>query len=176
VVAAVQPVPPTPTTVADAQPVTPATSIPGAPEIAVAAPVNVPPPVTTPAPVVPTLVVPPPAALAPEIEDTNPPPPRIVTHEGTVRSSVSPVAPTAFELYDPANDKAINYLFSTSTNLNLSRYNGLHITVTGEEGMETRWQDTPVITIQKIYVLSGTPKPEPAMTPVNKSKKHWWSK
>ena len=53
-------------------------------------------------------------------------------------------------------DKAINYLYTTTTNLNLTRYNGLHITVTGEEGLDARWQDTPVLTIQKIYVLTGT--------------------
>jgi len=66
--------------------------------------------------------------------DTNlpPPPPRVVTHEGFVRSSVSLVAPTYFELYDPATSTAINYLYSTTTNLNVSRYKGLHIVVTGE--------------------------------------------
>ena len=108
----------------------------------------------------------PPPTLAPEV-DTNlpPPPPRVVSHEGTVRSSVSPVAPTYFELYDPASGNAINYLYTTSTNLDLSRYVGLHITVTGEEGLDARWKDTPVLTIQKIYVLSG----EPA-----KAKKHSW--
>jgi len=105
----------------------------------------------------------PPPTLAPE--DTNlPVPTRIVTHEGTVRSSISLVAPTYFELYDPANNKAINYLFSPTTNLDLSRYNGLHITVTGEESLDPRWKDTPVLTIQKIYVLSD-----------DRPKKHWWS-
>ena len=84
--------------------------------------------------------------------DTNLP--RVVTHEGFVRSSVSLVAPTYYELYDPATSTAINYLFSTTTNLNISRYNGLHIVVTGEEGLDSRWKDTPVLTIQKIYVLS----------------------
>jgi len=29
--------------------------------------------------------------------------------------------------------------------------------VTGEEGISARWQDTPVITIQKIYVVSTNP-------------------
>ena len=73
-------------------------------------------------------------------------------------------------MYDPADNKAINYLYSTTTNLNLSRYNGLRITVTGEEGLDPRWKDTPVITIQKIYVLSAA---QPVMKPV---KKHWWYK
>jgi hypothetical protein len=103
----------------------------------------------------------------PALVETNlpPPPPRIVTHEGWVRSSVSVVAPTYFELYDPENNKAINYLYSTTTNLNLARYNGLQIVVTGEEGLDARWKDTPVLSIQKILVLSSnvpSSKVEPA--------------
>jgi uncharacterized protein YgiM (DUF1202 family) len=88
--------------------------------------------------------------------DTNlpPPPPRIVTHEGYVRSSISPVAPTYYELYDPTTQNSIDYLHSTTTNLDLSRYNGFQIIVTGEEGIVARWKDTPVLTVQRIYVLS----------------------
>jgi hypothetical protein len=37
--------------------------------------------------------------------------------------------------------------------LDLSRYKGLHIVVTGEEGLDRRWRNTPVITIQRILVL-----------------------
>lgn len=164
------PAPPTPATVAEAQPIAPpATTPPPAPETPAPVPPPsaevAPPPAPTPEPPLAALPQP---TLVPEEEDTNPPPPRIVTHEGTVRHSVSPVAPTDFELYSPSDDKAINYLYSPTTNLNLSRYNGLHITVTGEEGMDPRWKDTPVLTIQKIYVLSGE---KPVLKPV---KKHWW--
>ena len=142
VVPAVEPVPATTNIVVEPQPIVatppPAPVVPSAQSVA--------PAVITPiVPAVPVLTV-----------DTNlpPPPPRVVTHEGFVRSSVSLVAPTYFELYDPATSTAINYLYSTTTNLNVSRYNGLHIVVTGEEGMDSRWKDTPVLTIQKIYVLS----------------------
>jgi SH3-like domain-containing protein len=88
--------------------------------------------------------------------DTNlpPPPPRVVTHEGFVRSSVSPVAPTYYELFDPTTQTAIDYLRSSTTNLDLSRYDGFHIIVTGEEGLADRWKDTPVLTVQRIYVLA----------------------
>ena len=158
-----------------------ATNMPASPETAVTPIAAIPEPpattntvaeatpiVTTPMPAVPAApeVVPAPAApTAPAVTDTNvvavdtnPPPPRIVTHEGLVRSSVSPVAPTYFELYDPMTGNAINYLYSTTTNLNLSRYNGYQIIVTGEEGLDTRWKDTPVLTVQRIYVLyTNTP-------------------
>jgi hypothetical protein len=111
--------------------------------------------------------------LAPEETDTNlpPPPPRIVTHEGTVRHSISLVAPTYFELYDPVSDMAINYLYASNTNLILSRYNGKHITVTGEEGMDVRWKDTPVLTIQKIDVLPADAAPtKPVLQPIRTRK------
>jgi uncharacterized protein YgiM (DUF1202 family) len=83
-----------------------------------------------------------------------PPPPRIVTHEGYVRDSISIVAPTYFELYDPSTQVAIDYLHSTTTNLNLARYNGFQIIVTGEEGLDSRWKDTPVLNVERIYVVS----------------------
>lgn len=98
-------------------------------------------------------------AVEPVIE-TEPPtnlPPRVVSHEGRVRSSLSPVAPTAYELYDPATRNTINYLYTSSTNLDLSRYDGAEIIVTGEEGLAPRWKETPVLTIQRIYVVDAHP-------------------
>jgi uncharacterized protein YgiM (DUF1202 family) len=144
----VEQIPATTSTVAEATPIMPVpTTAPSTVEMSAPAPAlnNVVPPVT------PTMPV---APVVPEIEDTNPPPPRVVTHEGYVRSSVSPVAPTYYELYDPVTGNAINYLYTTTTNLNLARYKNLQIVVTGEEGLDVRWQATPVLTIQKIYVLS----------------------
>ena len=91
-------------------------------------------------------------SLAPPPEDL-PPTPRIVSHEGIVRGNTSIQSPTKFELISPINRHLINYLYTTSTNLDLSRYKGLHIIVTGEEGLDERWKFTPVITIQKIQVL-----------------------
>ena len=145
---AVEPVPATTNTVVEPQPLV--TTPPPAPVVTPAPPV---------APAVITPVVP---EVPAPVVDTNPPPPRVVTHEGYVRSSVSLVAPTYFELYDPATSTAINYLYSTTTNLNVSRYEGLHIVVTGEEGLDARWKDTPVLTIQKIYVLSTNAPAAPA--------------
>jgi uncharacterized protein YgiM (DUF1202 family) len=128
---------PAPTPVAESQPiVTEPTNAPAAPETnaAVAAAVE---------------------TNAPAEVDTNlpPPPPRVVTHEGFVRHVTSIIAPTAYELYDTNTFTVINYLYTTTTNLNLSRYNGLHIIVTGEEGLAERWKDTPVLTVQRIHVV-----------------------
>ncbi len=135
--------PPTTNTVAEAQPIVtqPAPPVAGGDY----APTNAAPAVDTNA--VPILV------------DTNPPPPRVISHEGYVRPSVSIVAPTYYELYDADSGNAINYLYTTSTNLDLSRYNGYKIIVTGEEGLSERWAATPVLTVQKIYVLSTNTVP-----------------
>ncbi len=83
----------------------------------------------------------------------EPPPPRIVQREGVVRGTVSIQAPTHFALVSPDNGRLIDYLDTTSPNLDLRRYKGLRIIVTGEEGLDERWGNTPVLTIQKIQVL-----------------------
>ena len=101
-------------------------------------------------------------APAPETTETNttevdtnlpPPPPRVVTHEGFVRPVTSIIEPTDFELYDPKTGGEIDYLYSTSTNLDLGRYKGLHIIVTGEESTVERWKNTPLLTVQRIKVV-----------------------
>jgi len=93
-----------------------------------------------------------PAAIEPAIPE-EPPPPRIVQREGIVRGMTSIQAPTHFVLISPENRKDIDYLYTTSTNLDLRRYKGLQIIVTGEEGLDDRWGNTPVLTIQKIQVV-----------------------
>jgi uncharacterized protein YgiM (DUF1202 family) len=95
------------------------------------------------------------AATAPQTEPPaeEPPPKRIVEHEGVVRGTFSIQAPTHFELVSPESGRTINYLYTTSPLLDLQRYKGLRIVVTGEEGLDERWRNTPIITIQKIQVV-----------------------
>ena len=81
----------------------------------------------------------------------GPPPPRIVQREGIVRGMTSIQAPSRFVLISPENKKDIDYLYTTSTNLDLRRYKGLRIVVTGEEAIDDRWGNTPVLTIQSIH-------------------------
>jgi hypothetical protein len=83
----------------------------------------------------------------------EPPPPRIVQREGIVRGMTSIQAPSRFVLISPQDGRDIDYLFTASKDLDLRRYKGLHIIVTGEEGLDERWPNTPVLTIQKIQVL-----------------------
>ncbi len=127
---AAKPVEPAPTQIADAKP-------------------TAPPPVEPPAVETPTPPVAPPPTPAVE----EPPPKRIVQREGIVRGTTSIQSPTHYALVSPDTGKTINYLYTTSRFLDLSRYKGLRIIVTGEEGLDDRWPNTPVITIQKIQVL-----------------------
>jgi uncharacterized protein YgiM (DUF1202 family) len=134
------PVPPPPPPVPEAQPI-------------VAEATN-PPSVETPAPI----VAPTPEVAA--VEANVPPPPRIATHEGVVRHVGSLITPTAYELYDPATDKNVDFLYTTTTNLDLGRYVGMRIIVTGEEGLAARWPDIPVLTVQRIQVINTNAVPK----------------
>jgi uncharacterized protein YgiM (DUF1202 family) len=102
----------------------------------------------------PALTNPPPTTpVVPEPVIEEPPPKRVVQREGVVRGTFSIQAPTHFELVSPQTGRVINYLYTTSVNLDLREYKGLRIVVTGEEGLDERWRNTPVITIQKIQVI-----------------------
>jgi hypothetical protein len=123
--------------------------------------VETPPIVTEPTNMVPIPAAPPiPATQASSVVDTNPPPPRVVSHEGVVGYVDSVIAPTAYVLYDPATSKEINFLYTTSTNLDIGRYYGMRIVVTGEEALAERWPDTPLLTIQRIEVLATNAIPK----------------
>ena len=129
---------PTPTPVVEQQPVTPP------PVVAQTTTTEPPAPTPTPTPA---------PAPAPAPAPVEPAGPRIVSHEGVVRGSWSIQAPSPFSLVNPQTGATINYLYTTSTNLDLRRYKGLHIIVTGEEGLDERWKNTPVLTIQRIQVV-----------------------
>jgi uncharacterized protein YgiM (DUF1202 family) len=130
--------PPTPTTVAVAPPMAPP------PTEAPALPPAAEPPAMLPAPT--------PVPTEPVVEE--PPPPRIVEREGIVRGMTSIQAPSRFVLVSPENGKDIDYLFTTAKDLDLRRYKGLRIIVRGEESLDERWGNIPVITIQKIQVVN----------------------
>ncbi len=129
--------PPTPTIVAENPPVTPATNEPPATTNSTETAASTESAGTPPA--------------KPVVEE--PPPRRIVDREGFVRGTFSIQAPTKYELVSPDTGKVINYLYATSSRLDLAQYKGMRIVVTGEEGLDERWRNTPVITIQKLIVV-----------------------
>ncbi len=75
---------------------------------------------------------------------------RIVTREGLVRRNYNIQAPTALVLENIHNGRVMNYLYSTSTNMNLNSYRGRVVTVTGEEALDERWPNVPVIRVETL--------------------------
>ena len=128
--------------------------------------VTPPPPVFTPPPVVaapppvftpPPVVNPPPPVLVEVVTPKPPPPPaedilikRVVTREGIVNRAVSVQSPTHFILESLDNKKTINYLYSPSTNIALKSFFGQRILITGEELLDERWPNTPVINVETL--------------------------
>ena len=115
--------------------------------------VAAPPPVFTPPPV----VNPPPPVLVEVVTPKPPPPPaedilikRVVTREGIVNRAVSVQSPTHFILESLDNKKTINYLYSPSTNIALKSFFGQRILITGEELLDERWPNTPVINVETL--------------------------
>jgi uncharacterized protein YgiM (DUF1202 family) len=145
--------PPTPMPVAEAQPI-------------VTTPPAMPPPVEPPAP------APNPTPAMAAIDTNVPPPPRIVSHEGVVRHVGSIIAPTEYELYDPTTDKNINYLYPTISTLDLSKYAGSRVVVTGEEGLAARWKDIPVLTVESIRVIQANAVPRVIYNSPRQSQAH----
>lgn len=125
------------------------------------APAPTPTPVPTPTEIEPTQ----PPTMAETLPPTVPEPtynpnvPRVVSHEGVVRHVGSPIAPASYELYAPDTDQNIDFLYTTSTNLDLGKYVGMRIIATGEEGLSPRFSDTPVLTIESITVLDANAVP-----------------
>ena len=153
VIASVEP-PKTPA-VPPAPPATP-------PEVAVVTPAPAPPVGTAPLGVAP--VTPPPVEVAtapvpipatppakPEEEEKEEPlVKRVISREGIVKRSVSIQAPAYFVLQSLDNGKTINYLHATTTNMVLKDFWNQRVVVTGEEQLDERWPNTPVIYVDSL--------------------------
>ncbi len=100
-----------------------------------------------------TVPLPPiPAPLPPPVSE-EPLPKRVVEREGIVGGTFSIQAPSHYELKSLDNGQVMNYLYTTSTNVMLKNYKGLTVHVSGEEELDERWPNTPVITIQRIQLV-----------------------
>jgi uncharacterized protein YgiM (DUF1202 family) len=101
-------------------------------------------------PVVPIVTppIPKPLPAAPE-----PLPRRVVEREGVVGGTVSIQAPSHYQLKSLDNGNVMDYLYTTSTNVVLKSYKGMTVLVSGEEELDERWPNTPVLTIQRIQIV-----------------------
>ena len=139
---------PTPVTPTVVQPPPPPTvASPATPPAPAPLPAPVTPPATTPA----AEVVAAPATPAAPVEETFVK--RVVNREGFVKRSVSIQAPTYFALQSLDSGKTINYLYSPTTNLVLKDFTGRRIMVTGEELLDERWPNTPVINVDTLQAV-----------------------
>lgn len=92
--------------------------------------------------------------VAPPIErKSTPPPKRVVRREGIVRATTSIQAPTWYELEHAETKKRINYLFADGLDINLKDYRGQKVVVSGEEAIDPRWPNTPILDLQTLDVL-----------------------
>jgi hypothetical protein len=117
--------------------------------------------VATTTPIVPNPVVPETPTTPPAVPAVVPAPAetpvekvkKVVSREGILKGSVSIQAPTYFELRALDTGKTIDYVFSPSTNLMLKEYRGQRIIVTGEELLDERWQNTPVLIVDSLQTV-----------------------
>ncbi|NBV23092.1 MAG: hypothetical protein EBS05_14390 [Proteobacteria bacterium] len=93
-------------------------------------------------------------AAAPKtpVED-GPPTMRIVTREGIVARSWNIQTPSDWALQDAESGRVINYLWATSTNIPWKTLKGRTVVVTGEEALDVRWPNTPVLKIDTLKTL-----------------------
>jgi uncharacterized protein YgiM (DUF1202 family) len=144
---------PAPATIAStpppAPPITP-TPVPPTPAVAPPIPPTPPPAVTTPVVASPVVPVVQPKPVLIQLPTEEPLARRIVTREGIVRGSVSVQAPTHFVLRSLDNKRTINYLYSTNSSISVGQYRGLRVIVTGEEALDERWPNTPVIELETL--------------------------
>jgi uncharacterized protein YgiM (DUF1202 family) len=93
------------------------------------------------------------AATPAPVVDTEPAPVRVVTREGIVRRSFNVQTPSYYALESTDSGKIINYLFTTNTNLPWGALKDRTVTVTGQEAIDKRWPNTPVLTIETLNTL-----------------------
>jgi len=97
-------------------------------------------------------VIKPPKVAKPEKEN----PVRIVTREGYVQRTLNIQSPAPYVLEHLETGKVINYLSLDHPKLPLKLLRGRRILVTGEEAIDPRWLDTPVLKIQTLKTIDDT--------------------
>jgi hypothetical protein len=78
---------------------------------------------------------------------------RRVTREGIISNAMSIQSPTEYGLNSERNGMRLNYLYTSSTNVPLAELLGVRVRITGEEGIDPRWPNTPVLLIKSLDVI-----------------------
>jgi len=93
--------------------------------------------------------LPPVAAPAPQRAEAAPGR-RIVTREGIIRATRSIQAPTWYELVHPETKATMNFLLEERLGIKLKEFKGKRVTLTGEESIDARWPNTPILDIDSL--------------------------
>jgi SH3-like domain-containing protein len=117
------------------------------------APAPILPVTTTPATEATPAAVTPSEPVAAPTSVTEPPPRRVVSREGVVIVSRSIQAPTSYGLENSELRRTINYLHSEDETLKLKSFAGRKVIVTGEELIDQRWINTPIIEVESIRLV-----------------------
>jgi hypothetical protein len=80
-------------------------------------------------------------------------PRRVVSREGRVIYSRSIQAPTEYAIESLQTRRTINYIHSEDLGVNLRVYAGRKVIVTGEELIDRRWTNTPIIEVESIRLI-----------------------
>ncbi len=83
----------------------------------------------------------------------EPPPRRMVSREGIVIVSRSIQAPTDYSLESQESRHTINYLHSEDPALKFKNFGGRKVIVSGEELLDSRWANTPIIEVETIRLV-----------------------
>jgi hypothetical protein len=75
---------------------------------------------------------------------------RLVKREGVVRRDFSLATPSYYALENPGTGRTINYLHNTRPEYKLKHYVGFKVIVSGEEALDRRWPNTPVLRVETI--------------------------
>ena len=95
------------------------------------------------------------AAVSPELDAGYPGGnARIVSREGIVARSWNIQSPSDWALQDAESGRVINYLWASSTNIPWASLKGRAIVVTGEEALDVRWPNTPVLKIETLKTVN----------------------
>ncbi len=77
---------------------------------------------------------------------------RVVRREGIVRPTRSIQAPTWYELVHPETKKTIDYLYEDKMGVKLKQYKGQKVIVSGEEAIDPRWPNTPILQLETLDI------------------------
>ena len=74
----------------------------------------------------------------------------MISREGLVIVSRSIQAPTDYAIESLDTHKTINYLHTEEETIKLKHFAGRKVIITGEELLDERWRNTPIIEVETI--------------------------